>query len=188
MNWRVNLTSSLTPPALCILLAGAFLAWGLPAEAKTRKATKKTNPAESPAPAEEKSVEKAFDIPIPINHSAQGVRIPIYTDGKLQMMFESEIAFRVDTQQLRLSQLRIATYDDAGQAEMSIDMPLSIYNLKSKVLTSVDPVTIRRTDLEVMGGNMTFDTQTRQGKFTGPVRMLIYQNDEPAKPSTEVAP
>lgn len=184
--------SSLTHRGLCAVLAGCLLAAGtLSLEAKTRKKSAPTPaPAETPAPVEAAPAkEKGFDIPIPINHSAQGVRIPIYNpEGKLQMIFESEIAFRVDYEQLRLSHLKIATYDDNGASEMSIDMPLSIFDLKSRVLTSVDPVTIRRPDLEVVGGNMTFDTQTRQGKFTGPVRMLIYKTDDPAEPLPEAAP
>jgi len=151
-------------------LAGCFLALAaVPAEA--RKPKKSPTPAEIP----DKNADKGIDIPIPINHEAMGVRIPVYNpEGTLQMIFESEVAFRVDAQQLRLTQLKIETYDDDGKSEMSIDMPNSLFNLKTYILSSADPVTIRRTDMELTGSNMTFDTQTRQGKFTGPVRMLIY--------------
>jgi lipopolysaccharide export system protein LptC len=62
-----------------------------------------------------------------------------------------------------------------------------MFDLQSRILSSADPVTIRRTDLEVTGSNMTFDTQTRQGKFTGPTRMLIYKADDEASPSQEAS-
>ena len=161
--------------ALSLALAFFMLALGItPMEAKTKKA--KIPPTPTPTPADGK---KDFDVPIPINHDAKGVRIPIYTpDGTLQMMFESEIAFRVDARQLRLTQLKIETYDEAGQSDMTIEMPNSVFDLKTRVFSSADPVTIRRTDFEVTGSNMTFDTQTRLGKFTGPVRMLVFNLSE----------
>ncbi|MCX6967065.1 MAG: hypothetical protein NTZ46_04680 [Verrucomicrobia bacterium] len=176
MNWRDN---SMAWPhlrsrkALNLALALCVLALGIsPGEAKS-KARKTATP--TPAPADGK---KDFDVPIPINHDAKGVRIPIYSpEGVLQMMFESEIAFRMDAQQLRLTQLKIETYDGGGKPEMVIEMPNSVFDLKTRVFSSVDPVTIRRTDFEVTGANMTFDTETRMGKFTGPVRMLIFKPD-----------
>ena len=181
MNWCTNsMDRHFTRPhrALNVALAVAMLALGsVSGEAKTQKSKKKPSPTPTPA-ATPADGQKDFEVPIPINHEAKGVRIPIYTpEGTLQMMFESEIAFRVDAQQLRLTQLKIETYDESGKPEMSIDMPQSIFNLKTRVFFSADPVTIRRTDFEITGSNMSFDTETRQGKFTGPVRMLVYKPD-----------
>ena len=198
MNWCANLRTlsrpaSLSRVALRLLVAACLLALGTGSmEAKT----KKSKSAASPTPSDvsdskntAKAADKGMDIPIPIDHEAKGVRIPIYTpEGKLQMLFESEIAFRVDAQQLRLTQLKIETYDEEGKPEMAIDMPLSMFNLKSRILSSADPVTIRRTDFEVTGSNMVFDTQTRQGKFTGPARMLIYNVNNAAGKPQESAP
>ena len=192
MNWCDNLRTyspSLSAPpsrvALRVLVAACLLALGT---ASVEAKSKKTKTTASPTPADT-TADKGIDIPIPIDHEAKGVRIPIYsTEGKLQMLFESEIAFRVDAQQLRLTQLKIETFDEEGKPEMSIDMPQSMFNLKTRVITSVDPVTIWRTDFQVTGGNMVFDTQTRQGKFNGPVRMLVYNvNNEADKPQ-ESAP
>jgi len=179
MNWRVNPMArhSLKPRrALSAALAVCVFALGsapMEVQAKKHKATPTPTPTPSP------DGKKAFDVPIPINHDAKGVRIPIYTpDGTLQMMFESEIAFRVDAQQLRLTQLKIETYDEAGKPEMTIEMPNSMFDLNTRVFSSEDPVTIRRTDFEVTGAHMTFDTQTRLGKFVGPVRMLVFNLGE----------
>ena len=181
MNWRDKSRNRHFPRlrgALGVAVALGMLALGnAPMEAKTRK-SKNATPTPTPTPA---AGEKDFEVPIPVNHDAKGVRIPIYTpEGTLQMMFESEIAFRVNARQLRLTQLKIETYDEAGKPEMFIDMPKSLFDLKTRVFSSVDPVTIRRTDFEVTGGNMTFDTQTNTGKFLGPVRMLVFKSDNEA--------
>jgi hypothetical protein len=182
MNWRVNPMerhSPRLPRALSVILALGMLAMGsVSLEAKTKKNKKAPAPTPTPAATPTAPGEKDFDVPIPINHDAKGVRIPIYTDeGTLQMLFESEIAFRVDARQLRFTQLKIETYDKEGKPEMVIDMPHSLFDLKTRVFSSVDPVTIRRTDFEVTGANMTFDTQTSLGKFTGPVRMRVFKSD-----------
>ena len=198
MNWRVNLHprfgSRWRFAARAALAMGLLLClpgWGTaPAHAKSKKSKK--DPAAAAAAASAAAAEKeekAFDVPIPINHDAKGVRIPIYNpEGQLQMMFDSEIAFRIDARQLRFTQLKIETYDEAGKQEMAIEMPNSVFNLKTRVLTSTDPVTIRRTDFEVTGANMTFDTQTRVGNFVGPVRMLIYNANNDAEKPQEGAP
>ncbi|MDD5349832.1 MAG: hypothetical protein PHQ12_06440 [Chthoniobacteraceae bacterium] len=190
MNWRDNPIFSLRPGSLWpgmvrLTLVLCLLGLGTGSvDAKTRTKTKK-NPSSTPeASPSATPADKSLDIPIPIGRTAKGVRIPLYApDGKLQMLFESQVAFRMDAQQLQLTALKIATYDDEEKPEMSIDMPQSVLNLKTRILTSTDPVTVRRTDMELVGGNMVFDTQTRQGKFTGPVRMLIYNlNNEAEKP------
>jgi len=188
MNWRDNAMARLfpnIPQALrAAALAGCFLTLAI-APAQARKPKKSASPTPTPAETPDKNADKGFDIPIPINHEAMGVRIPVYNpEGTLQMIFESEVAFRVDAQQLRLTQLKIETYDDDGKSDMLIDMPNSLFNLKTRILSSDDPITIRRNDLELTGSNMKFDTQTRQGKFTGPVRMLIYNlnNEAPSAP------
>ena len=159
---------------LAMGLSGLVLLVMLPlhVEAKTKSKSKKPK-ADKPA-----TEQKQFEIPIPVNHDALGIRIPVFDNaGKLQMYFNSEIAFRADDDHLRMTNLKIETFDDAGKSDMLIDMPKSVLDLNTRVLSSDEPVTIRRIDFEVTGGHMTFDTQTRQGKFNGAVRMLIFNNN-----------
>ena len=180
-------------PVCGLLLAAGMLCWlgeGTRAEAKTHK-KRPPEPIESPTPVPDGTEPKkgGIDIPIPINHSAQGVCFPIWTGGKLQMRYNMEIAYRVDAEQLRLTQLKLETFDENGKSEMVNDKPQSMLNLQTRIITSADPVTVRRTDLELVGQNMTFDTQTRQGKFVGPVRVLIYQQENEAElPKTPKSP
>ena len=82
-----------------------------------------------------------------------------------------------------MSDLRIETFDDQGKSDVDIEMPVSMLDLKTNIVSSKEPIKIKRTDFEVTGGNMTFNPQTRIGKFVGPVRMLIYNSaDFDAKP------
>lgn len=177
-QWRAALKLGL---AACLLLGT-----GLSLEAKPKKTKKAASPTPeaSPSATPKEEDDNTFDVPIPIGHDAKGIRIPVYSvESKLQMIFESEIALRLDRRQLQLMQLKIATYDEEGKPEMSIDMEKSVFDLKTQILTSKDPVTIRRTDFEITGNNLIFDTEKREGKFIGPVRMLIFNlNAETEKP------
>ncbi len=171
MNWSNNSTARHSR----VLQAGRLLTFAvlvalLPAGAHAKDKKKKPKgDADS----------KYTDIPIPVNHDAKGVKIPSYDPaGKLQMYFNIDTAFRVDERHLKMANLKIETFDEAGKSDMLIDMPASMLDLKTRIISSVDPVTIHRADFEVVGGNMTFNTQTRQGKFEGPVRMLIFNHED----------
>ena len=126
---------------------------------------------------------KKIDVPIAIGYDAQGIRIPIRSpEGKEQVVFETEIAFRQDQQTLRLSSLRIETFDDDGLTEMVIDAPLSHFDLDTLILSSDKPITIRRPEVEITGDRLVFDTQTRQGKLTGNVRVRLLTKITEVKP------
>ena len=149
------------------------------AKAKSKAEKSKAEKAKDDKKEKKDSSPKTFDLPIPVGHGAEGIKLPDYNDkGQLQMFFEIGNAFRVDEDHLKMGDLKIETYDDAGKPDMFIEMPASMLDLKTRILSSVDPVTIHRSDFEVTGGNMTFNTQTRQGKFSGSVRMLIFNRDD----------
>jgi hypothetical protein len=192
MNWSVkSMPVSLLFPSWSrslrsisgLVLVGAMLCvGGTRTDAKPGQSKKGSSAVASSSPSEN-TPKTAIDIPIPINHSAQGVCFPIWTGGKLQMRYNMEEAFRVDGDYLRIAQLKLETFDEDGKPEMTIDIQKSMLNLQTRIITSSDPVTIRRTDLELVGKNMTFDTQTRKGKFIGPVRVLIYRENDEAQPT-----
>ncbi len=172
MNWSDNalLLPRMIRPAVWALVA-ALLLGSFPADAWAKSKEKKKKKKENPE-------AMTFDLPIPIGHGASGIKLPDRDDkGNLRMSFEIGSAFRVDETHLKLENLKIETFDDAGKLDMVIEMPESSMDLQTRILTSVNPVTIHRSDFEVRGGNMTFNTKTRQGKFSGPVRMLIFNRD-----------
>lgn len=123
--------------------------------------------------------EKEDAIPIPPGHDARGVRIPFYDeDGRLQMFFSMEIATRLDPARLQMANLKIETYDESGKPDLGISMPVSLYDIGASVVSSAAPVTIHRSDFEMTGTHMTFNTDTRLGKFKGPARMVIFNTQD----------
>jgi lipopolysaccharide export system protein LptC len=53
-------------------------------------------------------------------------------------------------------------------------MPASVFNLKTHIITSEDPVVVRTQDFELTGEKMEFNTVDRTGRLLGKVRMVVH--------------
>lgn len=124
-----------------------------------------------------------LSIPILKGHDTYGLKIP-YTDaeGNLQMIFNIGQASRVDENRVSMKEMHLETYDDDGKAEMTIELPQSVLDLSTRIITTDTNVTIKRSDFEITGRSMKFNTKTKQGTLSGNVRMLIYDLGEADAP------
>lgn len=147
--------------------------------AAKKKSGKKTDDPSLPPPPK-------FDPQIPIGHDAQVVRLPHYVNGKLEMVFSIGLAKRADIYHLNMSNVSIETFDESGATEMTIKLSTSVLDLNTQMLTSDEPVTIKRDDFELTGERMRFNTATRQAKMLGHVRMLVF--DRSAMAAEKTAP
>lgn len=152
------------------LLTSAFLIVILAWEVGALGKEKPTKPSQKAA---------SFNVPIPVGHGATGVKIPYYSEsGQLQMNFQIDRAQRLDEIHLQMSSLNLETFNEAGQQEMTILLPQCVLDLRTRVLSSSQPGTIKRKDFELTGDTLQFDTVTRQGALTGNIRMLIFDLNE----------
>jgi hypothetical protein len=115
-----------------------------------------------------------FNIPIPVDHNAKSVDLPFFDNGKLQMYFVIRKAFRVDINHLDMFHPFLQTYDEKETPDVAIYMTRGLLDLNTRVITSQVPVTLRRSDFEITGQKMVFNTQTHIGRLSGHVRMIIY--------------
>lgn len=116
-----------------------------------------------------------LDLPVPKGQPQKGLRIPIFSpDGKLMLNFQIGVAEVVDSDNIKMGDLRLETFKETGEREFDIELPDSVFNAKTKELTSKLHVFIKRHDFEITGTSMTFNTETRVGKFGGGVKMVIY--------------
>jgi hypothetical protein len=193
----------LIAPILCLALVASALGAkkedGQPKEGEAKKEEAKPKsgdgkkesgkkkdrkkPADSGSPEERGKI----NLPVPVGHDAKGLKIPYYDEaGKLQMTFNIGVASRIDESRVQMSELFLETYEDDGAPGMMIQLPTSVLDVNTRILTTEKSVTIRRSDFELTSERMEFNTQTRQGKLAGNVRMLIYNlDDEITEPSPE---
>lgn len=122
-----------------------------------------------------------IDVPVVKGHDSIGLSIPYFdASGRRQMNFKIGVASRLDDNHVKMKDLKIETFNDEGAHEMAIDLPTSVLDLDTSVITTDKHVTIRRVDFELTGESMAFNTQTKQGGLGGGVRMLIYNLQETA--------
>lgn len=152
---------------VCLLCVGLF---------GTQVAAKKGKKKGAPTP---DANEPKFNPQIPVGHSAKGITLPYFdTAGRLQMRFKIGVANRIDIGHLQMSDVMVETFGDDGQPGMKIDLPLSLLDLNTEIITSDHPVTIERSDFKLTGNAVEFDSRTRRAKFTGKVRMLLFDRQE----------
>jgi len=149
----------------------------LPETKQTVDNTAKKNaggaPAETPAP------KKKMDVPVMKGHDSFGLHIPYFDGtGRRQMNFTIGVASRIDGNHIRMKNLQIETLNEDGEHEMTIDVPTSVFDTDTSVITTNKHVTIRREDFELAGEAMIFNTQTKLGGLGGGVRMIIYNLKE----------
>jgi hypothetical protein len=158
------------------------------AESKPAKSTSAPSDAKAPAeaPGEPSKAEAAttplpkLSVPLPVGQDSIDVTIP-YKDtgtGKKTMNFKIGVGTRVDEDHLKMKNLQIETFDDSGVSEMTIALPGSILDLNTRTISGEEGVTIQRSDFQLTGKRMTFNTETRQGWVKGDVKMIIYDLSE----------
>jgi len=114
------------------------------------------------------------NIPLPIGHEAKGLVLPDFDgEGHLRGKFIASTARRLDEEHIRFQDLKITTFTPESQVDLQIDMQTSVFDLKTKILSSQERATVKRADFNIVGDAIQFDTNTRTGRMVGNVKMVI---------------
>ncbi len=110
-----------------------------------------------------------IDLPVPVGEPVKGIKIPQYDDaGKLTMCLTADTAQKLNEHQVELNKLKVQ-FDDKEEKEIVVEIPHSMLDLETKILTADSETVIRREDFEIVGQSAVFDTLARQGTFKGRV-------------------
>lgn len=155
------------------LLTSIEPAWAEKGKGKNKGGKRKknlANPTASASPGE----ASLTNIPLPIGHEAKGVVLPDFDlQGHLRGKFVATTARRIDQEHIQFQDLKITTFTPESQIDLQIDMQTSVFNLKTKVLSSQQRSTVKRADFNIVGDTIEFDTDTRTGRMIGNVKMVI---------------
>lgn len=131
---------------------------------------------------------------IPLIEGSPGLllRIPeLDASGRLRSLFVIGEVSKVDDRTVEIRDSFFETYKDDLSKDFSISLPKATLDLYSRVLLAKVPVTIWRTEFELRGATMEFDTSTREGGLGGPIEMIIYNGfggAEETKPASKNKP
>lgn len=97
-------------------------------------------------------------------------------NGKVVMEFDSEITRKIDDENVAMENLKIIAYDEDGK-QIKIDLPSSVFNVTTRILTGKERIVIYREDFEIIGETGEFNTKTRFARLLGNVKMTIHNTD-----------
>src|SRR6266581_7049109 len=182
---RVNRTSRCSIVAIwlfSVVLGVSGLAPYASAQSKGRKGKPRAKAGPSSSPGE----QSLTNIPLPIGHEAKGLVLPDFDgEGHLRGKFEAGTAHRIDQEHIGFQHLKITTYTPENRPDLQIDMHTSVLDLQTRILSSQERTTVQRTDFNIAGDSMYFDTNTRTGRLIGNVKMVITDESHlTAKPNS----
>jgi hypothetical protein len=165
-----------------VLMCAVIAAPQVFGQSKGRKKKAGASATASGSPGE----QSLTNIPLPIGHEAKGLVLPDFDgEGHLRGKFEAGTAHRIDQEHVGFQQLKITTYTPQSQPDLQIDMPTSVLDLKTRILSSQERTTIRRSDFNIVGDSVQFDTNSKTGRLIGNVKMVISDKSHlTAKPGT----
>ena len=151
-------------------------------QSKGRKKKGRATATASASPGE----QSLTNIPLPIGHEAKGLVLPVFdADGRLRAKFEAGTAHRIDLEHIGFQQLKIITYTPENQTDLQVNMHTSVLDLKTRILSSQERSTIQRSDFNIVGDSVQFDTNSRTGRLIGNVKMVITDKSHlTARPNT----
>lgn len=133
---------------------------------------KKNAPAASASPGQ--GEQSLTNIPLPVGQEAKGLTLPDFDlQGRLRGKFVAGSAKRIDQDHVGFRDLKITTFNEASQVDIEIEMKTSTFDLTTRILTSDERTTVRRTDFNVVGDSAVFDTNARTSRMIGNVKMVI---------------
>ena len=160
------------------LLVGSCLA--VAGDGKHRKA------APTPTPDASKEDLGLKNIPLTVGHEAKGLVLPNYDlQGHLLGRFEADTAARIDQNHVHFTNLKMLTFNQQEKPDFNVNMTDATLNLETRVIDSKRRTMIKRTDFEIAGDTMEFNTLTHQGTMVGNVQMTIFNQKEIAGPAAK---
>ncbi len=146
-----------------------------PAPAGTVKPLKPSGKKAKPTGTPKVKAPKEFPFPLPIHEDANNARIPELNQlGNILSVINSAKMTRIDNEHVLMHEVRYDLNKPDGKQDFHITIPTSVFDLKTHVITSNDPVTVKADDFELTGERMEFNTVDRTGKLLGHVTMHIH--------------
>lgn len=160
---------------LVISVACAVMA----ADKKAPKSEGKTGASATPSAPKKvsrpKPEEGIKDVPITQGHDAKGLVLPDFDfTGRLRGKLQAGVTRRLDHENVEFQGVKFTMFKpETEKPDLEITMNTSVFNIKTQVLTSNVPATVKRADFEVTGDTMKFEMLTRLGTLEGNVRMIV---------------
>jgi hypothetical protein len=163
---------------LALLLPVALIA--APEDADDQKTDQKAagegkkKPKETPKGSSEDKKESEILRNIPDDQTYHDVTIPnMGPGGKLLSRLKAKKVKRLNDRNFEMGDLTVEIFNKDGST-FHVQMPHSVFNIDTRILTSDTPTTIRRDDFTINGDKAEFHIKEKFGRVIGNVKMVIF--------------
>jgi hypothetical protein len=125
---------------------------------------------------------------LPLGQINKDAAMPSFRDGKLSSFVHADTMVRVDDDNLDMTKVNIILYGVTQADDLRVQLISGFYNMTSQVLESHERSRISRSDFQLEGDRMVFDTRSQQGKMIGNVHMIIFDAESMRKKPLVSAP
>jgi hypothetical protein len=131
----------------------------------------------------------AFGKMLPVGEQHKELEIPSFKNGAPSSMVQAKSMTRTDDENMFLERMNIWMYGPPGQAErdMRVQLRTATFHMPSSIVASDERSRISRSDFDLQGDSLIFDTATGQGKMVGNVRMVLHDASSFTKSAAEVS-
>ncbi len=137
----------------------------------------------APAPTPKVKKVKPIEFPLPVGEPATHIVIPENDiKGTLLMNLKAMTAYRSSNELVQMNETLVDVNHPDGTEDFHIDLPASVFNLQTHIISSDHAVTVRTKDFELTGERMEFNTVDRTGTLLGEVHMHIHNLKQVAGP------
>ena len=143
-------------------------------------------------PGLEAPVRRMLDKLVAVGRSHEGLRYPIYSDGKMkgaparEAEFQSERVSRVDETWLRFTKAVFQSFGNSAAPDAptrTVALEDAIYDLQYDLIFTGRPVAIEDESGSIHSGAMLYDRTTGMTIFSGGVELYLYEEPDAAAPA-----
>ena len=116
----------------------------------------------------------AFGKMIPLGFVNENVTVPSFNEGRASSLLTAMTLTRLDESRLGAEGVVVEIYGKTPAENMRVDLKSAVYHMDEKILRSGERSRVARTDFEMEGDSMVFDTTQSIGSMKGRVRTLIF--------------
>lgn len=166
--------AQLSGAALAVLLVSPSLAADPPGKGGDKASDAKGGAAQAKPSEVVTDAMTSFCKLLPLQVDNFNARIPSFTNGALTSLMLADTLTRRDDDNIDMKNLRITMKGTEGAPDLHVNMKTATYHMPSKVIYSMERSEVNRSDFDLKGDVLVFDTRSGQGKMSGHVKMTIF--------------
>ncbi len=146
------------------------------AKEKSPQIAKQAIPSTETKPADDAQGLGAFGMLLPLGQKNLDIKIPSFKEGLPSSLIRAGSMTRIDDEFMEMEKLDIRLFGENREKDVRVQLVTGEYHMPTQLLSSDKRSRISRTDFQLEGDTMIFDTKTQQGKMIGNVEMVIFDS------------